>query len=108
MSRGSTTRYFELESRFAHVLMEWISQHGIKLENTVCTSWEPARARTTNLDFWEQSEQQLKKWKIIDNIATPMKWETKSTVARNCRAQNLTDHRPVVTYVSVPQKKAEW
>ena len=108
MSRRSTTRYFELESRFEHVLREWISKHEIKIANTFCNNWEPTRATTNKLDSWKQNEQQLQKWKIIDYIATPIKWETRSTVAKNCRAQNLTAHWPVVTYVRVPQKKAEW
>ena len=50
----------------------------------------------------------LQKWKIIDYVAVPIGWITRSTVARNCRAQNLTDHWPVVTYVMLPQKKETW
>ena len=48
---------------------------------------------------------QLQKWKIIDYIAVPIKWETRSAVARNCNAQNLLDHWPVLTCVSLPEKK---
>ena len=29
-------------------------------------------------------------------------------MARDCRAQNLTDHWPVVTYVRLPQKMENW
>ena len=100
MSRGSTAKYYELESKFENVLMEWIAKHGIKLANTSCKNWEPTRAKTNKLYFWKQNEQQLQKWKIIDYIAVPIKWETRSTVVRNCRAQNLTDHWPVMTFVS--------
>ena len=32
----------------------------------------------------------------------------KSVVARDCRAQNLVDHWPVVTYVRLPCKKESW
>ena len=48
---------------------------------------------------------QLGRWKIIDYIAVPIKWETRSAVARNCCAQNLTDHWPVLAYVRLPVKK---
>ena len=37
-----------------------------------------------------------------------MKWSTKSAVARDCSAQNLTDHWPVVTYVMLPQRFESW
>ena len=69
MSRGSTTRYYEMENKFEGLLMEWITKHEIKLANTFCKNWEPTRARMNKLDFWKQSEQQLQKWKIIDYIA---------------------------------------
>ena len=36
VSRGSTARYYELESKFENVLMEWIAKRGIKLANTFC------------------------------------------------------------------------
>ena len=29
-------------------------------------------------------------------------------MARNCRAQNLTDHWPALTYVRLPQKNEGW
>ena len=45
------------------------------------------------------------KWKIVDYIAVLIKWETRSIFARNCRAQNFTDHWPVMTYVRLPQKR---
>ena len=34
MSSGSTTRYFVMESKFESLLMEWITNHEIKLANT--------------------------------------------------------------------------
>ena len=100
-------RYHEMESKFETLLMEWIwiKKHEIKLANTFCRSWEPTRARTNRIAFWMRREQQLQKWKIIDCIAVPISWVTRSTVARNCRAQNLTDHWPVMTYVRLPQKE---
>ena len=36
MSRGSTARYYELESKFENVLMELIAKHDIKLANPFC------------------------------------------------------------------------
>ena len=110
MSRGNTMRYHEMESKFETLLMEWIwiKKHEIKLANTFCRSWEPTRARTNRIDFWMRREQQLQKWKIIDYIAVPISWVTRSTVARKCRAQNLTDHWPVMTYVRLPHKKEGW
>ena len=32
----------------------------------------------------------------------------KSALARDCRAQNLTDHWPVMTHVRLPHKKDSW
>ena len=89
------------------MLMEWIAKHGVKLANTFCKNLGTNESQN-KLDFWMQNEQQLQKWKIIDYIAMPIMWETRSTVARNGRAQNLTDHWPVMTYVGLPQKNAEW
>ena len=100
VSRGSTARYSELESKFENVLMEWIAKHGIKLANTFCKNWNLPKPKQTN---WT-----LQKWKIIDYISVPIKWETRSIVARNCRAQNLTDHWPALTYVRLPQKNEGW
>ena len=65
----------------------------------------PTRAETNKLNFWEQDEKQLQKWKIIDFVAVPIRRTARSTVARNCRAQNLTDHWPVATYVRFPKKE---
>ena len=108
MSRGNTTRYSEKESKFESLFMEWITKHEVKLANTFCKRWEPTGATTNTLDFWELDEVQLQKWKFTDNIAVPIKWETRSTVARNCNAQNLSDHWPVMTYVRLPEQKEEW
>ena len=77
--------------------MELITKYEVKVAKTFCKDWEPARAETNKLNFSEQDEKQLQKWKIIDYVAVPIGWITRSTVARNCRAQNLTDHWPVVT-----------
>ena len=88
--------------------MEWITKHEVKLANTFCKKCEPTRAETNKLDFWTQDEKQLQKWKIFDYIAVPIKWETRCTVARNCNAQNLKDHWPVITYVRLPEKKEGW
>ena len=79
--------------------MEWVTKHEFKLVNTFCRKWEPTRAKTKKLDFWKQEEEQPQKWKIIDYIAVHVKWMTVCAVARDCRAQNLSDHWPVVTYV---------
>ena len=108
LSRGSTARYYEMESKFESLLMEWITKHEIKLAHTFCKHWELASARMNKLDFGKQSEQQLQKWKIIDYIAVPIKSEKRSIVARNFRAQNLTDHWPVMTCARPPQKKEGW
>ena len=54
------------------------------------------------------SEVDLQKWKIIDYIAVPIKWETRSTVARNCLARNLADRWPVLTYITLPGNKEKW
>ena len=35
MSRGSITRYFEMENKFESLLMEWVTKHEIKLANTL-------------------------------------------------------------------------
>ena len=102
ISRGSTARYYDLESKFESVLMEWAAKHEVKLANTFSKHWEPTRAKTNKLDFWTQIAQQLRK--IVDYIAVPIKRETRST----CRAQNLTDHWPVMTYVMLPQKREGW
>ena len=69
--------------------------------------WEPTRAKTNKRDFWEQDEKQLQKWKILDYIAVPIKWETRSTVARNCSAQDLADDWPVMTYVRLQEKSCD-
>ena len=55
--------------------MELITKYEIKVANTFCKKWAPTRTRTTKLDFWKQSEQQVQKWKIIDYIAVPEKQE---------------------------------
>ena len=81
---------------FASLLLEWIVKHKVNLANTLCKNWEPTGAKTNKLDFWQQDETQLQKWKIIDYIAVPIEWMTRSTVARK-RAQNLTDDWPVMT-----------
>ena len=60
------------------------------------------------LDCWKHNEQQLQKSKIIDSIFVPIKWEIRRTVARNCTAQNLTNHWPVMTYVRLSEKKEGW
>ena len=36
MSRGSTARYHEMESKFENMPMEWTTKHEIKLANTFC------------------------------------------------------------------------
>ena len=108
MSRGSTARYYRMESKFESLLMEWITKQEIKLANTFCKNWEPTRARTNKLDFWKQGEQHLQKWKIIEYMAVLIKWETRSAVARNCTSQKITDHWPVMTYARLPQKKEGW
>ena len=56
-------------------------------------------------DFWKQNEIELQKCKIIDDTAAPNNWETRSTVARNCCAQNFTDHWLVLTRMRLPEKK---
>ena len=43
LSRGSTTRYYELDSKFEILLMEWIAKHGIKQ-----TSWTFGSRMNTN------------------------------------------------------------
>ena len=73
MSRWSTARYDEMESKFESLLMEWITKREIELANTFCANWESTRARTNEQDFWKQSEQQLQKWKITAYIAVPIK-----------------------------------
>ena len=59
--------------------------------------------------FWKilsEDKQQLRKWKIIECIAVTISWVTRCKVARNCRAQNLTDHWPIMmTFVRSPYKK---
>ena len=51
VSRGSTARYSELESKFENVLMEWIAKHGIKLANTFCKNWNLPKPKQTNWTF---------------------------------------------------------
>ena len=108
MFRGITAKYYELESKCESLLMEWVTKHDVKLGNTSCRSWEPTRAKTNKLDFRKQEEGQLQKWTIIDHVAVPIQWWTRSAVARGCRAQNLTDHWPLLTQVRLPQKRESW
>ena len=68
----------------------------------------PKEQRRTSLTFWEQNETQLPEQKIIDYIAVPINSETRSTVERNCSAQNLTDHWPVLTQKKLPERKGQW
>ena len=103
--RGTNTKYCEMEAKFESLLMEWITKHDVKLTNTFSRGWEPTRVKTNKLDLWEQNEMQLQKWKIIDCIAAPINWETRSTVARNCCAQNLTDLLHVLTRFKLPERK---
>ena len=88
--------------------MEWITKYELELANTFCKDWEPLRVKTKKLNIWEQDEKQLEKWKILDFIAVPIGWVTSSTVARNCRDRNLTDHWLVGIYVRLPEKKETW
>ena len=83
-------------------------EHDVKLANTFSKRWEPAGAKTNKFELWKQSETQLQKWKIIDYIAASVNWETRSTVARNWCAQNLTDHWPVLTHLKLPERKGQW
>ena len=53
LSRGCTTRYDEMESKFESLLMEWITKHEIKLAKTFCKNWEPMKAKTNKLNFFE-------------------------------------------------------
>ena len=108
MSGGNTIKYCELESKFESLLMNWVTKHEVELANTFCRSWEPTRAKTNKLDSWKHGGEQLKKWKIIDYIAVLIQMWAKSAGARDCRAQNLTVHWPVVTFVRLPQKKERW
>ena len=87
----------------------WEPAHGVDYEawNQACEYLSaqvgnPRVPGKTKLHFWKQSEPELQKWKIF---ALHIMCETRSTVARNCNAQNLTDHWPVMTHVRVPQKK---
>ena len=85
MSRGNTAKFCGMECEFEELFMEWITKHDVKLANTFCKNWEPTRAKTNNMEFWEQDEQQLQKWKIINYTAVLISWPARSTVARNCR-----------------------
>ena len=105
MSRGNKARYHEVENRCVSLLFEWVVKHLVKLANTFFKNSEPTRAKTNKLDFWQQDEAQLQKWKIMDYVAVLTEWMTRSTVARNCRAQNLADHRPLMTKVRTPCQK---
>ena len=71
--------------------MEWVTKHKVKVTNIFCKDWEPTRARTNKLNFWEQDEKQSQKWKILDHIAVPIRWVKRSTIVRNCRAPNVTN-----------------
>ena len=55
--------------------MEWVTKHKVKLTNIFCKDWEPTRAKTNKLKFWEQDETQLQKWKILDHIAVTIWWK---------------------------------
>ena len=59
MSCGNAARSCEMDSKFESLLMEWITKHEVKLASTFCKGWEPTRAQTNKLDFWEQDEMQL-------------------------------------------------
>ena len=88
MYRGNNAKYCEMKAKFVSLLMEWITKHDVKLADTFSNGWRPTRAKTNRHYLCKQSETQLQKWKIIDYIARPINWETRSTVARNCCAQN--------------------
>ena len=105
MSRGSTSKFGVLENKFEGLLMDWFTKYEFKRANTLCKDGEPIRAKTNKLNYGEQDEKQLQKWKIIDYIAVPIRWVTRSTIARNSRTRNLTNHWPVGTYVRLPQKE---
>ena len=96
------------QRKFEGYLMEWVTKHNIKLDNTFFDDWHPTRARRIGLNSWKMSEDELQQWKIIDYIASPSNWESRSTVARYCWAQNKTDHSPVITHVKLPEKKERW
>ena len=78
-----------------------LQTHSVKIGNL-------PKPKQTNWTFGCRMNNNCRSGKIIDYIATPIKWETRSTVARNCRAQNPTDHWPAMTYVRLPQKNEGW
>ena len=57
--------------------------------------------RQSSLTFWKQNLTQLQKWSIVDYIAVPFNLETMSAVARDCFAQNFTDHWLVLTHAAL-------
>ena len=88
--------------------MEWITKHDVKLADTFSKGWEAARTKTNRLDSGKKSETQHQKWKIIDYFAVPINWETRSTVAKSCCAQNLTDHWLVLTHIRLFEEIGQW
>ena len=54
--RGNDTDCCEIEANIEGLLMEWITKHDVKFANTFSKGWEPTRAMTNKLDFWEQNE----------------------------------------------------
>ena len=60
------------------------------------------------IGFWEESEEELQKWKILDYVCLPVEWATRSTIARILSSQRVIDHWPVVTIIAVPEVKERW
>ena len=89
MSRGNKARYHEVENRFVSLLLEWVVKHKVKSANTFFKNSEPTRAKTNKLDFCQQDEAQLQKWKIMDHVAVLTEWMTRSTVARTAELRTL-------------------
>ena len=106
--RGTGIGGWEMEGHLERYFREWITKHSVKLANTFTAGWEPTGAPRNGFDFCEMSEADLKKWKIIGHIAVSVNWETRSTVARNCLAQHISDHRLVVTCICFWKKEETW
>ena len=106
--RGNAAKYCELEKQIREAAREVDHETRGHWQVSFFQKLGTYKSEDKQAGLLEQDEIQLQKWKIIDYIAVRISWSTRSTVARDCRVQNLPDHRPLMTYVRLPHKKEGW
>ena len=53
VSRGNTAKYYELESKFERLLMEWSTKHEVKLGDYIIQSLETYKSEDTQAELLE-------------------------------------------------------